>query len=34
MVTHDPMVGALAERMFKMRDGKIIDTIITSHKNN
>jgi putative ABC transport system ATP-binding protein len=30
MVTHDPMVGALAERMFKMRDGKIIDTIITN----
>ena len=31
MVTHDPMVGALAERMFKMRDGKIIETIITNN---
>ncbi len=29
MVTHDPMVGALAERMLKMRDGKIIETVIT-----
>ncbi|MFX1500072.1 MAG: ABC transporter ATP-binding protein [Promethearchaeota archaeon] len=27
MVTHDPMVGALAERMLKMRDGKIIEII-------
>jgi putative ABC transport system ATP-binding protein len=31
MVTHDPMVGALAERMLKMRDGKIIETIITNN---
>ena len=31
MVTHDPMVGALAERMLKMRDGKIIETIITTN---
>ena len=31
MVTHDPMVGALAERMLKMRDGKIIDTVITNN---
>jgi len=30
MVTHDPMVGALAERMLKMRDGKIIETVITN----
>ena len=30
MVTHDPSVGALAERMLKMRDGKIIDTVITN----
>ncbi len=29
MVTHDPMVGALAERILKMRDGKIIETVIT-----
>ncbi|MFX1365974.1 MAG: ABC transporter ATP-binding protein [Promethearchaeota archaeon] len=27
MVTHDPMIGALAERMLKMRDGKIIEII-------
>ncbi|MFX1236615.1 MAG: ABC transporter ATP-binding protein [Promethearchaeota archaeon] len=31
MVTHDPAVGALAERILKMRDGKIIETIITKH---
>ncbi|MFX0082456.1 MAG: ABC transporter ATP-binding protein [Candidatus Hodarchaeota archaeon] len=31
MVTHDPMVGALAERMLKMRDGKIIETVITNN---
>ena len=31
MVTHDPSVGALAERMLKMRDGKIIDTVITNN---
>ena len=31
MVTHDPSVGALAERMLKMRDGKIIETIITKN---
>ena len=31
MVTHDPSIGALAERMLKMRDGKIIDTIITNN---
>ena len=31
MVTHDPMVGALAERLLKMRDGKIIETIITKN---
>jgi putative ABC transport system ATP-binding protein len=31
MVTHDPSVGALAERMLKMRDGKIIDTVITKN---
>ena len=31
MVTHDPSVGALAERMLKMRDGKIIETIITNN---
>lgn len=31
MVTHDPIVGALAERMLKMRDGKIIDTLITKN---
>ncbi|KKN00311.1 hypothetical protein LCGC14_1139110 [marine sediment metagenome] len=29
MVTHDPMVGALAERILKMRDGKIIESINT-----
>ncbi|MFX1313351.1 MAG: ABC transporter ATP-binding protein [Promethearchaeota archaeon] len=28
MVTHDPMIGALAERMLKMRDGKIIEVVI------
>ncbi|MFW9942116.1 MAG: ABC transporter ATP-binding protein [Candidatus Thorarchaeota archaeon] len=28
MVTHDPQVGGLAERMLKMRDGKIIETVI------
>jgi putative ABC transport system ATP-binding protein len=27
MVTHDPMVGALAERLLKMRDGKIIESV-------
>lgn len=31
MVTHDPMVGALAERLLKMRDGKIIESIITKN---
>ena len=31
MVTHDPLIGALAERMFKMRDGKIIETINTNN---
>ena len=31
MVTHDPAVGMLAERMLKMRDGKIIETIITKN---
>ncbi len=31
MVTHDPMVGALAERLLKMRDGKIIESIITNN---
>jgi len=31
MVTHDPSVGALAERMLKMRDGQIIETIITKN---
>jgi len=31
MVTHDPMIGALAERMLKMRDGKIIETVITKN---
>lgn len=31
MVTHDPSVGALAERMLKMRDGQIIDTVITKN---
>jgi len=31
MVTHDPSVGALAERMLKMRDGKIIETVITNN---
>lgn len=28
MVTHDPAVGNLADRLLKMRDGKIIDDII------
>jgi len=27
MVTHDPDVGALAERIFRMQDGKIIDIL-------
>jgi len=27
MVTHDPMVGALAEKTLKMRDGKIIEDV-------
>ncbi|MFW9988299.1 MAG: ABC transporter ATP-binding protein [Candidatus Odinarchaeota archaeon] len=27
MVTHDPMIGALAERMLKMRDGKIVEIV-------
>ena len=31
MVTHDPKIGALAERMLKMRDGKIIETLITNN---
>lgn len=31
MVTHDPMVGALAERLLKMRDGKIIESINTKN---
>ena len=31
MVTHDPMVGALAERILKMRDGKIIEAITTKN---
>ena len=31
MVTHDPAVGTLAERMLKMRDGKIIETITTKN---
>ena len=31
MVTHDPMVGALAERLLKMRDGKIVDSINTKN---
>ncbi|MFX1573624.1 MAG: ABC transporter ATP-binding protein [Promethearchaeota archaeon] len=31
MVTHDPMVGALAERIMKMRDGKIIETVTTQN---
>lgn len=30
MVTHDPAVGTLAETMLKMRDGKIIETVITN----
>ncbi|MFX1427526.1 MAG: ABC transporter ATP-binding protein [Promethearchaeota archaeon] len=30
MVTHDPSVGELAERMLKMRDGIIIETVITN----
>ncbi|MBN1801050.1 MAG: ABC transporter ATP-binding protein [Candidatus Lokiarchaeota archaeon] len=29
MVTHDPAVGALADRILKMRDGRIIETVIT-----
>ncbi len=28
MVTHDPDIGALAEKTLRMRDGKIIETII------
>ncbi len=28
MVTHDPAVGRLADRLLKMRDGKIIDEVI------
>ena len=31
MVSHDPMVGALAERLLKMRDGKIIETVDTKN---
>ena len=31
MVTHDPLVGALAERLLKMRDGKIIESINTKN---
>jgi len=31
MVTHDPAVGTLAERILKMRDGKIIETITTKN---
>jgi len=31
MVTHDPAVGTLAERMLKVRDGKIIETVITKN---
>jgi len=31
MVTHDPMVGALAERLLKMRDGKIVESINTKN---
>ena len=27
MVSHDPQVGRLADRLLKMRDGKIIDDI-------
>jgi putative ABC transport system ATP-binding protein len=27
MVTHDPLVGALAERLLKMRDGRIVESI-------
>jgi len=34
MVTHDPMVGALAERLLKMRDGKIIESINTKNTKN
>jgi len=28
MVTHDPAIGQLADRLLKMRDGKIIDEVI------
>ncbi len=31
MVTHDPAVGTLAERMLKIRDCIIIDTVITKN---
>jgi len=31
MVTHDPMVGALADRLLKMRDGKIVESINTKN---
>ena len=31
MVTHDPMVGALADRLLKMRDGKIVESINTNN---
>jgi putative ABC transport system ATP-binding protein len=31
MVSHDPMVGALAERILKMRDGKIIEIVDTKN---
>ena len=31
MVTHDPTVGALAERTLRMRDGKIISEIRNDH---